>query len=122
MADDSQLTAIIGKGEYDMFSWGWVPFVDPDPMLSYFTCDQVASDPENPTDYYNDANYCDPEYDKPLRGAEPELDPDEAPRDRARDAQRQPGGLQRLYTEPDTQAYVKDRFEGFVSSPRKRGR
>ena len=25
-------------------SWGWTPFVDPDPMLSYFTCDQVTTD------------------------------------------------------------------------------
>ena len=35
--DDTQLTPIIGKGEYDLFIWGWTPFVDPDPMLSYFT-------------------------------------------------------------------------------------
>ena len=29
--------------------WGWTPFVDPDPMLSYFTCDQVTTDPDDPT-------------------------------------------------------------------------
>ena len=28
-------------------SWGWTPFVDPDPMLSYFTCDQVTTDPDD---------------------------------------------------------------------------
>ena len=33
VADDTQLTTIIGKGDYDMFDWGWTPFVDPDPML-----------------------------------------------------------------------------------------
>ncbi len=70
VADDSQLTTIIGKGDYDMFAWGWVPFVDPDPMLSYFTCDQVSSDPEDPTNYYNDANYCDPGVRQALRAAE----------------------------------------------------
>ena len=59
-----------------MFSWGWTPFVDPDPMLSYFTCDQVASDPEDPTNYYNDANYCDPEYDKLYQQQKVELDRD----------------------------------------------
>ena len=62
--DDGQLTELIGKGDYDFFVWGWTPYVDPDPMLSYFTCDQVASDPEDPTNYYNDANWCDQEYDK----------------------------------------------------------
>src|SRR5262245_1210981 len=45
--DDTQLTPIIGKGEYDLFIWGWTPFVDPDPMLSYFTSDQVTTDPES---------------------------------------------------------------------------
>ena len=40
--DDSQLTNIIGKGDYDMFAWGWTPFVDPDTMLDYMTCKQVA--------------------------------------------------------------------------------
>ena len=34
---------IIGKGDYDMFAWGWTPYVDPDTMLDYFTCNQVAS-------------------------------------------------------------------------------
>ena len=52
-------TEVIGKGDYDLFVWGWTPFVDPDPMLSYFTCDQVATDPDDPTNYYNDANWCD---------------------------------------------------------------
>ncbi len=76
VADDTQLTEIIGKGDYDMFSWGWTPFVDPDPMLSYFTCDQVASDPKDPTNYYNDANYCDPGYDKLYEQQKVELDRD----------------------------------------------
>ena len=86
VADDSQLTTIIGKGEYDMFAWGWVPFVDPDPMLSYFTCDQIASDPEDPTNYYNDANFCDPEYDKLYDAAEGRARRRQAPGHRARDA------------------------------------
>ena len=74
--DDGQLTEVIGRGDYDMFVWGWTPFVDPDPMLSYFTCDQVASDPDDPTNYYNDANLCDPEYDKLYEQQKVELDPD----------------------------------------------
>src|SRR5262245_19461427 len=46
--DNSQLYDAQVRGEYDMFEWGWTPFVDPDPMLSYFTCDQVTTDPDEP--------------------------------------------------------------------------
>jgi peptide/nickel transport system substrate-binding protein len=121
--DDSQLTTIIGKGDYDMFFWGWVPFVDPDPMLSYFTCDQVSSDPDNPTDYYNDANYCDPGYDKLYEQQKVELD--EAKRieivHEMLKRQAQWGVYNTLYTEPDTQAYVKDRFTGWIKQPAETG-
>ena len=74
--DDSRLTEVIGQGDYDIFAWGWTPFVDPDQMLSYFTCSQVADDPENPTDYYNDANWCDREYDRLYEAQKVELDPE----------------------------------------------
>ena len=123
VADDSQLTTIIGKGDYDMFSWGWTPFVDPDPMLSYFTCDQVASDPKDPTNYYNDANYCDPEYDKLYQQQKVELDRDKREEIVHQMLTRfqQSGTYHVIYTYPDTQAYVKDRFEGFVRQPAKIG-
>jgi peptide/nickel transport system substrate-binding protein len=123
VADDSQLTTIIGKGDYDMFSWGWTPFVDPDPMLSYFTCDQVASDPKDPTNYYNDANYCDPEYDKLYQQQKVELDRGKREEIVHQMLTRfqQNATYNVLYTYPDTQAYVKDRFEGFVRQPAKIG-
>jgi peptide/nickel transport system substrate-binding protein len=118
-ADDSQLTTIIGKGDYDMFAWGWTPFVDPDPMLSYFTCGQVSSDPDDPTNYYNDANYCDREYDELYEQQKVELD-----RDRREQIVhemltrfQQSGTYHVLYTEPELQAYVKGRFDGFVRQP-----
>ena len=47
--NDTRLTEVIGRGDYDMFVWGWTPFVDPDTMLSYFTCDNVSQDPDDPT-------------------------------------------------------------------------
>jgi peptide/nickel transport system substrate-binding protein len=121
--DDGRLTEVIGKGEYDMFAWGWTPFVDPDTMLSYFTCDQVASDPEDPTNYYNDANWCDEEYDRLYEEQKVELD----------QARRQEivhemllrlhasGVYQVLYTYPDAQAYRKGTFEGFVRQPAETG-
>jgi peptide/nickel transport system substrate-binding protein len=123
VVDDSQLTVIIGKGEYDMFAWGWVPFVDPDPMLSYFTCDQVSDDPDNPTDYYNDANYCDPEYDRLYEQQKVELDPErrrEIVHEMLTRFQRS-GTYHVLYREPETQAYVKGRFEGWLRQPAKTG-
>jgi peptide/nickel transport system substrate-binding protein len=119
VVDDSQLTVIIGKGEYDMFAWGWVPFVDPDQMLSYFKCDQIADDPGNPTDYYNDANYCDPEYDRLYEEQKVELDP-ERRREIVHEMLtrfQQSGTYHVLYREPETQGYVKGRFDGWTRQP-----
>ena len=106
-----------------MFAWGWTPFVDPDPMLSYFTCDQVASDPEDPTNYYNDANWCDKEYDRLYKQQKVELDP--AKREdlvhqmllRFHDV----GRLQVLYVYPDLQAYRKGQFTASMRQPEKTG-
>ena len=123
VVDDSQLTEIIGKGEYDMFFWGWTPFVDPDTMLSYFTCDQIADDPDNPTDYYNDANYCDPGYDKLYKQQKVELD-DQKRVDIVHEMLERQAKWNvyfTLYTEPNSQAYVKDRFEGWVKQPAETG-
>jgi peptide/nickel transport system substrate-binding protein len=123
VVDDSQLTEIIGKGDYDIFFWGWTPFVDPDTMLSYFTCDQIADDPENPTDYYNDANYCDPGYDKLYKQQKVELDDQKRVEIVHEMLQRQAewGVYFTLYTEPNAQAYVKDRFDGWVKQPAETG-
>jgi peptide/nickel transport system substrate-binding protein len=115
----SKLTEIIGKGDYDLFQWGWTPFVDPDPMLSYFTCDQLSSDPESPTDYYNDANWCDPAYDADYKLQNLELD-------KAKRIEIVHRMLQRMYDaavynvisyEGDLQAYRTDRFEGWLRQP-----
>jgi len=117
--DDSRLTEVIGKGDYDLFSWGWTPFVDPDQMLSYFTCDQVSSDPEDPTNYYNDANWCDKQYDALYKQQKVELD----------HAKRvdivhqmltrfyESGTYDVLYVYPDLQAYRKNRFTGWTRQP-----
>ena len=122
MADDTQLTTIIGEGDYDIFNWAWTPYVDPDPMLSYMTCDQIADDPDNPTDYYNDANYCDPGYDKLYEQQKVELD--DAKRveivHEMLKRQAQWGVYNTLFTEPEGQAYRKDRFTGFVAPARGR--
>jgi peptide/nickel transport system substrate-binding protein len=123
VADDSQLTTVIGKGDYDMFSWGWTPFVDPDPMLSYMTCGQISSDPDDPTNYYNDANYCDKEYDRLYKQQNSELDPEKR-REIVQEMLtrwQQSAVYDVMYTDPDLIAYRKDRFTGWVQQPEKTG-
>lgn len=117
--NESQLTVVIGKGDYDLFHWSWTPFVDPDPMLSYFTCDQLSSDPDNPTDYYNDANWCDPEYDRLYKEQNQELD--HATRvELVHEMLRlmyDSATYNNLAQNPDLQAYRTDRFEGWLRQP-----
>ena len=121
--DDGQLGEVIGRGDYDMFVWGWTPYVDPDTQLGYFTCDQIASDPDDPLNYYNDANFCDPEYDKLYQQQKVELDPEkrlEIVHEMLRRFYSQAVYLP-LYNQPDLQAYRKDRFEGWQRQPAETG-
>jgi len=120
---DSQLTEVIGKGDYDLFVWGWTPFVDPDPMLSYFTCDSVSKDPKNPTDYYNDASWCDKTYSAMYKQQNTELDPAK----RRAIVQKM---LTRFYEsatyvpldyEADLQAYRTDKYTGWIRQPAETG-
>jgi peptide/nickel transport system substrate-binding protein len=117
--NDATLTTIIGKGDYDLFEWGWTPYVDPDPMLSYFTCDNLSMDPDNPTNYWNDANWCDPAFDADYKAQNQELDREK----RIEIVHRM---LKRMYDsasynvlvyEGDLQAYRTDRFEGWLKQP-----
>jgi peptide/nickel transport system substrate-binding protein len=119
--DSTQLTPIIGQGEFDLFLWGWTPFVDPDPMLSYFTSDQITTDPEVPL--YNDANWCNEEYDALYEQQKVELDPD-----KRRDLVRQM--LQIFYDDAPyavlfrydtTQGIRQDRWTNFVRQPAETG-
>jgi peptide/nickel transport system substrate-binding protein len=115
--DDTQLTDVIGSGEYDLFSWGWTPFVDPDPMLSYFTCAQVTTDIE--AIGYNDANWCDERYDALYEQQKVELDRDariEIVHEMLRLFYDESTYIV-LYEDADTQAYRTDRFEGWLQQP-----
>jgi peptide/nickel transport system substrate-binding protein len=115
--DDTQLYDAQLKGEYDMFVWGWTPYVDPDPMLSYFTCEQLTTDIDAPGS--NDSNWCSPEYDALYAQQKVELDP----------ARRREivGEMLKLFNrestylvllqDADTQAYRTDRFEGWLQQP-----
>ena len=99
--------------------WGWTPFVDPDQMLSYFQCNQVAVDSSDFSNYYNDTGICDPEYDALYKQQNIELD--KATRETIVHDM-----LTRFYkgvgyvvldTTPDLQAHRTDRFEGWVRQP-----
>ena len=119
--DDTQLGQQIYDGTYDLFVWGWTPFVDPDPMLSYFTCDQLTTDAASPG--YNDANWCSPEYDEMYVQQNQELD-------RATRIEIVKKMITLFYTEStyvvlfhdaDTQAYRTDRFTGWTQQPKGTG-
>ena len=117
--DDGQLIEAAGKGDFDLYVWGWTPFVDPDPLLSYFKCDQISLDSSDFSNYYNDTGLCDPEYDNLYSEQNQELDA----------ANRETlvhDMLKRFYssasyvvlaTSPDLQAYRTDRFTGWVKQP-----
>jgi peptide/nickel transport system substrate-binding protein len=120
--NDSKLIEVIGAGDYDMFHWGWTPFVDPDPMLSYFQCDQIAP-PGEPTNYYNDANWCDQEYDRLYKEQNQELDPDRR-RELVAEMLRRfhdAAVYNILYLNPDLQVYRTGRFDGWTKQPAESG-
>jgi len=102
---------VIVDGTYDTFYWGWVPYVDPDPMLSYFTEAEIGN--------YNDANWFDPEFDALYAQQNQELD--EATRI---DLVHQMLTILHdatvyipMWLSPDLQAYRTDTFEGWVQQP-----
>jgi peptide/nickel transport system substrate-binding protein len=109
--DQDTLFGVIVDGTYDSFYWGWVPFVDPNPMLSYFTTDELGN--------FNDANWSNPEFDALYLEQQQEVD----------DARRleivhqmvrllyDNAGYVALWYTPDLQAYRTDKFEGYVQQP-----
>jgi peptide/nickel transport system substrate-binding protein len=119
--DDTQLTDVIASGEYDLFVWGWTPFVDPDPILSYFTCAQVTTDITAVG--YNDANWCDPRYDELYTQQNQELDRTKriAIVHEMLRLFHDESTYVVLSLEPDLQAYRTDRFTGWTRQPAETG-
>jgi peptide/nickel transport system substrate-binding protein len=120
---DNQLTPLVGKGDYDMFVWGWTPYVDPDPQLQDFTCGQISKDPKDPSNYANDANYCDPTYDKLYEAQRVELNPQKRMRIVHELLTRfyRSGVYDALVYEPDLDAYRTDRVSGWLKQPEPNG-
>jgi len=118
---DSQLTADIGNGQYDMFMWGWGVEPNPDFQMSVFTCAQrsYGSGP-NYSPGWSDSFYCNPAYDK-LYQKQKSLDG--AARAKVilqmEKMLYQADAYNVLYYPNDTQAYRSDKFTGFAPSPDK---
>jgi peptide/nickel transport system substrate-binding protein len=118
---DSQLTADIGNGQYDMFMWGWGVEPNPDFQLSVFTCGQrsYGSGP-NYSPGWSDSFYCNPMYDK-LYHQQQGLDG--APRAKVvlqmQKMLYDADAYSVLYYYNDIQAYRSDKFTGFAPSPDK---
>ncbi|MDH4280788.1 MAG: ABC transporter substrate-binding protein, partial [Acidimicrobiia bacterium] len=109
--DQDQLFGVIVDGTYDSFYWGWVPYVDPNLMLSYFTAAELGN--------FNDANWTDPRYDELYDEQLIEVDPDrrlEIVHEMVRIIYDDAGYVSLWYS-PDLQAYRTDRFEGYVQQP-----
>jgi len=105
------LFGVLVDGTYDTFYGVWVPFVVPDPMLSYFTEAEIGN--------YNDANWFDPAYDALYTEQNQEVDPDRRVEivhemlTMFHDA----AVYIPMYIAPDLQAYRTDTFEGWVRQP-----
>ena len=105
------LFGVLVDGTYDTFYWGWVPFVDPDPMLSYFTEAEIGN--------YNDANWFDPAYDALYTEQNQEVDPDRRVEivHEMLTIFHDAAVYIPMYIAPDLQAYRTDTFEGWVRQP-----
>jgi peptide/nickel transport system substrate-binding protein len=119
--DDDALIAAIGQNEFDMFTWGWVPFVDPDAELSYFITSQATTDPE--VVGYNDANWCSEEYDALYEQQHVELDIDKRHEivQKMLEIMYEEAPYAVLYKYDDLQAFRSDRWENFVRQPEETG-
>ncbi len=118
---DSQLTQVIGDGDYDMFVWGWGVEPNPDFQLSVMTCGQrsVGSNGKY-TPGWSDSFYCNKAYDQMY---EQQKSLDGAARAKVIRQMQQmlytddPYSL--LYYYNDTQAYRSDLFTGYAPQPDK---
>ena len=122
--DENALFEIIGRGEFDMFEWGWVVEPDPDYQLSTFTCAKRSY--EDGGEIYadlSDSFYCDEEYDQ-LYAAQSEETDQTARADIVKQMQQilyDAVPYVVTYYYDNLEAYRSDRFTGFVGQPEGRG-
>ena len=116
-----KLGDLINAGEYDLFSWGWIPDPDPDSALSWFTCDQRP--PDGSAYGNNDSYYCNPEYDAMYAEQRLELDPEKR-WEIVHEMQKmyyEDAAYAVMWYDPVLSAWRSDRFTGYVPQPRPEG-
>ncbi len=118
--DENALFEIIGRGEFDMFEWGWVVEPDPDYQLSTFTCGKRSY--EDGGEIYadlSDSFFCNEAYDALY--AEQAVTTDQAARAEIVKQMQQivydNVAYVVTYYYDNLEAYRSDRFEGFVGQP-----
>ena len=118
--DENALFEIIGRGEFDMFEWGWVVEPDPDYQLSTFTCGKRSY--EDGGEIYadlSDSFFCSEEYDA-LYAAQSEETDQAARAEIVKQMQRiiyDNVAYVVTYYYDNLEAYRSDRFTGFVGQP-----
>ena len=118
--DENALFEIIGRGEFDMFEWGWVVEPDPDYQLSTFTCAKRSY--EDGGEIYadlSDSFFCNDEYDQ-LYAAQSEETDQTARADIVKQMQQilyDAVPYVVTYYYDNLEAYRSDRFTGFVGQP-----
>ncbi len=119
--DQDAMTAVLGQNEFDLFTWDWIPFVDPDSQLSNYISSQVTTDPE--VVGYNDANWCNDEYDKLYEQQHVELDVTKRHEivQKMLEIFYEDAPYAVMYKADNLQAFRSDRWENFVRQPAETG-
>ena len=97
--------------DYDLFLWGWYSDLDPSPILSYFTTDQING--------WSDCGWSNAEYDKLFEEQAMTIDPAQrkALVDKMQEIiYRESPYIPTVYSN-DLEAYNVDKWEGYAASP-----
>ncbi|MBV1851640.1 ABC transporter substrate-binding protein [Catellatospora tritici] len=123
MSEDN-LTTVLGKGDFDLFEWGWVVEPDPDFQLSVMTCDQRSYEEDGEIAAgWSDSFYCNPKFDELYQQQQTMIDP-KARAQVVKDAQKllyDEVAYSLTYYYNQSEVYRSDRFTGFVPQPSQGG-
>ncbi len=123
MSEDN-LTAVLGKGEFDLFEWGWVVEPDPDFQLSVMTCEQRSYEEDGEIAAgWSDSFYCSEAFDKLYAEQQTMIDPAKRA-EKVKEAQKllyDDVAYSLTYYYNQSEAYRSDRFTGFAPQPAEGG-
>lgn len=101
--------------DYDLFIWGWGGDVDPNSLLSIFTCEQIGST--------SDSQYCNPAYDALFeeQNVAPTVEERKASLAEMQNIFYDEAPYHVLFYDSNLSAYRTDRFEGWTNQPTEDG-